>query len=278
MILFIRNIIRLAFVVIVILIPHNAQSQFLQESQDEEQIQKFAKYLYNLELYDLAAEEYERLIYLNKSNPEHLKYLIKSYRGASNIDKLRSRISKIELTDPEIVNEYIYALMLESLNDEAGDIYQKHITYFSPEKQNKIGFDLALANKDWSKSTDQFSSLSLAEKMKYEPLINQIKGAKYKSPTTAAILSGIIPGSGRIYAKDNVDGIISLIFVASTAYQSYRRFNQKGTKSVAGWIYGGVSLGFYISNIYGSYQSAKLYNNNIDKELHAKSLDFIRLD
>jgi len=258
--------------------PCNGFSQFLQESQDEKQIQKFAKYLYNLELYDLAAEEYERLVYLNKSNPNHLKYLIKSYRGASNIDKLRSRISRIELTEPDIVNEYIYALMLESLNDEAVGIYKLHSDKFSQEAQNKIVFDLALAERDWDRSMDQFSSLSLSEKMKYEPLINKIKETKYKSPTTAAVLSGIIPGSGRIYAKDNVDGIISFIFVASTAYQSYRRFKQKGSKSIAGWVYGGVSLGFYISNIYGSYQSAKFYNNNIDKELHAKSLDIISRD
>lgn len=258
--------------------PHRVNSQVLQESQSEAQIQKFAKYLYNLKLYDLAAEEYERLVYLNKSNPEHLKYLIRSYRGANDINKLKTRISRIELTDPDIINEYIYALMLESMNDEASQLSIEHGDKFSETQQNRIALDLSLASQDWDTSNARFSELGLAEKMKYEPLINQINNAKYKSPTKAAILSGIIPGSGRVYAKDNIDGIISLLFVASTAYQSYRRFNQKGTKSVAGWLYGGVSLGFYISNIYGSYQSAKIYNNNINKALHAKSLDIISLD
>ena len=37
---------------------------------------------------------------------------------------------------------------------------------------------------------------------------------KRKKPALAGVMSGIVPGLGRIYAKDTKDGIFSFIFVS----------------------------------------------------------------
>src|SRR5690606_34905714 len=105
----------------------------------------------------------------------------------------------------------------------------------------------------------------------YEGIIAEGLALKRKSPAVAGIMSAVIPGSGRVYARDYKDGLISLLFIGGTAFQSYRRFHDKGIKSVGGWIYGGISFGFYVANIYGSVQSAKIFNAKQNKTLNAKT-------
>jgi hypothetical protein len=81
-----------------------------------------------------------------------------------------------------------------------------------------------------------------------------------KSPALAALMSAVVPGTGKAYSKNWKDGIVSLFFTAGMAFQSYRNFNKFGTNNHRGWIYGGIGLGFYLGNIYGSVKSTKDYN------------------
>ena len=71
----------------------------------------------------------------------------------------------------------------------------------------------------------------------------------------------LLPGAGRVYAKDVKDGIISFIFIAATSYQSYRRFFS-GWYQICRWLDLWRLGWFYIGNIYGSIKSAKSYNKN----------------
>ncbi|MEL6843170.1 MAG: hypothetical protein AAFP02_08140, partial [Bacteroidota bacterium] len=56
------------------------------------------------------------------------------------------------------------------------------------------------------------------------------------------------------------DGIIALLTVGSFAYTAWRTYNRSGFESPLFWIYGGIALGFYGGNLYGSWQSALRYN------------------
>ena len=134
--------------------------------------------------------------------------------------------------------------------------------------------DLLMVNGAYEKAEDLYNSIGISDPQ-YLQLIHEGKSTKRKSPLLAGIMSAIIPGLGRVYAEDYSDGIISFIFVASTAYQAFRRFDKNGSKSPSAWAYTGVSLGFYIGNIYGSIQSTKYYNSKKRQENNVKSKKYI---
>jgi hypothetical protein len=97
----------------------------------------------------------------------------------------------------------------------------------------------------------------------------QKKFPKYKSLTTAAILSTIIPGTGKIYTGEIGDGITSLVATVFTTYLAVTNFN--ANHKFRGWLFGGLAAFFYVGNIYGSAASAQIYNAriqfNLDKEV-----------
>ena len=97
----------------------------------------------------------------------------------------------------------------------------------------------------------------------------QKKFPQYKSLTTAAILSTLIPGAGKIYTGEVGDGITSLIATALTTYLAISNF--KADHQFRGWLFSGLAAFFYAGNIYGSAASAQIYNAriqfNFDKEV-----------
>lgn len=230
----------------------------------------FADFLYNSELYDFASEEYERLIFDEPGNLVYLKRLLKCYQKTGNDDRLMPFDKMKEIDDKETLQEFYDLLLLTNNISYMDMMMAEKSSLFSMEESMDHAFKSAIARRDWNGLSEL--KIPHTDTKKYDPLFDKIENTRFKKPATAAIMSAIIPGAGRVYAKDTKDGLISLFIVGSTAYQSYRRFNQKGIKSVSGWIFGGISLGFYISNIYGSYQSAKYYNKKLDDKIYQFAL------
>jgi len=98
--------------------------------------------------------------------------------------------------------------------------------------------------------------------------------SKRKSKTLAGLMSAIVPSSGRFYARDYKDAIFSLVFIGGTAFQSYKRFNKSGINSAGGWIYGGISFGFYLGNIWGSVKAADRYNEKNYKKVYDETKNY----
>jgi hypothetical protein len=101
-------------------------------------------------------------------------------------------------------------------------------------------------------------------------LVAQGEIIKLKSPFLAASMSAIVPGSGKFYTRDWKDGLIGLLTVGASAYQSVRGFQRRGVSSGYGWVFGGLATGFYFGNIYGSVQSAKRYNKKKKQNIRLK--------
>jgi len=235
-------------------------------SQEQKNPRAFADFLFSSELYDLAADEYERLLYYNASDIGLLKRLIKCYTYTGQDFLLDSRYDFFQAEDKVVASSYYDLLLSIGNTEKLESLFSKQQDLFTLDEQNKIRFKIAIGQYDWSQAKDIYE---LNKTEAYLPIVNRIEQSKFKSPGTAAVLSTLVPGLGRIYAKDAKDGIISLVFVGSFAYQSYRRFHQQGTKSVGAWIYGGLALGFHVSNIYGSYQSAKYYNKKQNEKIYS---------
>ncbi len=88
----------------------------------------------------------------------------------------------------------------------------------------------------------------------------------HKSPWKAALLSTIIPGAGKFYTQQAGDGIYTLLLVAGSGLLSYRGIRRGDAFQT--YFFGGAALFFYAGNIYGSYLSAKMYNQRAKERLN----------
>ncbi|NOX16879.1 MAG: hypothetical protein GXO87_01165 [Chlorobi bacterium] len=84
------------------------------------------------------------------------------------------------------------------------------------------------------------------------------KNMKEKSPITAAALSAVIPGAGKIYTENYGDGATAFLVTGLLAFLAYDNFQAEHNGRA--WIFTGLAAFFYAGNVYGSYLSAKTYN------------------
>jgi hypothetical protein len=78
-----------------------------------------------------------------------------------------------------------------------------------------------------------------------------------KSPVLAAGLSTIMPGTGRMYAGRFLDGLMGLWMVLLPGTAAYGSL-QDG-QSIKGNFFAGITLIFWLGEIYGAYRTAKYY-------------------
>ena len=96
-----------------------------------------------------------------------------------------------------------------------------------------------------------------------------------KSPFLGTLFS-IIPGGGKFYAGRGWDGLMSFIGVISVAVPAYYAY--KRDDKVKEYIYGGISLFFYLGNIYGGWLAVQVYNDK-SEERFIKSVEIkLKLD
>jgi tetratricopeptide (TPR) repeat protein len=89
----------------------------------------------------------------------------------------------------------------------------------------------------------------------------------HKSPPVAAVLSAVIPGSGKVYAGRNTDGIYSFLLVGVTSWFAYEGFRDHGISSGKGWWFASSSAFFYAGNVYGAAVAARQYNTVVLERL-----------
>ena len=239
--------------------PLSAQDLFSYESS-----KKFANYLFTKGEFDFAAEEYERLLFLSPDKDSILVRLSQSHRKLEKYEaanQLFSRFRPSGMKDSWVEQEYIATLLFQ----KNPGIYEQGISilkHTSDEVKLRSQIELAMLMRDWEKASQQLqeSQEGYSWMTEYRQTVDNVQAFRPKKPWLAATYSALLPGSGKVYAKNTKEGITSFFFVTALGYQSYRAFKKRGAKTVSGWLYGGLSLGFYLGNIYGAQQSAKNYN------------------
>lgn len=244
----------------------------------------FAENLYQEGDYLRAAGEFQRYMFAHNAQCDSILYKIGLCYELSN--------------EPEIALKYYNKIIDNYPNSKLLDAahYQIAHTYFSLGKYNesinyinesirkislptskfKMGLLLGinyLYKREWKTANKQFSSL--LNNYTYDgstvSTLNSLslKGMqlKYKNRTCAGVLSAIIPGTGKMYTGRFQDGLYSFFVVGLTAWQAYDGFNEKGARSIKGWIYGTLGATFYLGNIYGSVVSVKIHNKKLEDNL-----------
>lgn len=93
-----------------------------------------------------------------------------------------------------------------------------------------------------------------------DPLIPETgnpSGPSDRSPVTAALLSALVPGAGRIYAGRWLEGLLGF---SACAYSAYLAHSSSGRDHpVRSGIFLSVTALLYGGEIYGAYRTAKYY-------------------
>ena len=94
-----------------------------------------------------------------------------------------------------------------------------------------------------------------------------------KSPLLAALMSAILPGSGRIYAGRVLDGIMGMWMMYLVGNSAYNAIENE--RPIAGPLFG-IAAGFvYLGEIYGGWRAAKFYQIS---EQGTKEKSFLRTE
>lgn len=137
-----------------------------------------------------------------------------------------------------------------------------------------IGYSYA-KEKEWRDAINNFSQISYESKY-YQKAQNAVnlaeegKNLDFKDPFIAGLL-GFIPGAGYLYSGHPETALSSFI-VNTLLFTGAAKAFQNENYSL-GILLGSFGLGFYSGNIYGSFQSAKNYNQHV-KRSHLLKFNF----
>lgn len=246
-----------------------------QNLYDLEHSKKFAEYLYTSGQYKLAAEEYERVVFLAPEDVNAKLKLVRSYKKYGNYHTGAERILSFHDNDVKDFNlafskEFVQ-MNLRMKNYPAITNLVTTNTSLADQFKHNTRVSMLLLEAEWKKANQLIEENEIVTQPMLFQLAEEGSNLHYKRPWVGSLMSVILPGAGKFYAGRWKDGIISFIFVAGSAWQAYRGFYKFGKDSAYGWIFGSVSLGFYTGNIYGSAKAVKQYNNKLDAELQHKA-------
>lgn len=239
---------------------------------DKEHSTQFANYLFKSAQYKLAVNEYERVLFFDLENDSIKLQILRSLSLGNQTEKAITRAERLYKSSADFpaifAKEYSGNLFKSQKFRKIPTFLKENKTL---EKRDKyfLYSCSSLYQMDWElsqKTIEQLNGVSSIDGTRSQKLLESGQAMKFKSPGLAMAMSAVIPGSGKVYTKDVPDAIFSLLVIAGNAYQAYKGFSDKGTKSVRGWVFGTIALGFYAGNIYGSHKAAKVYNQRISDE------------
>ncbi len=243
---------------------------YAQNLYDEVHSIEFAHYLIESQQYTYAAQEFERLVHLNPTSDSIKAELIQTYRLGTNYEAGLKRANffyEDAALMPAVISLAYTEVLIESDQLFKTERFLHKSVYLPTINKNTMYLNLAMLNQNWARAEKWLEkypdSLNLKYHDEYVSIMQEGQNMRFKSPAIALGLSAVVPGLGRVYSKDWKDGLFSFMMVGTMAFQSYRGFAKRGTESVYGWAFGAVALGFYSGNLYGSYKSAKTYNNRL---------------
>ena len=223
---------------------------------------KFADYLFCQRDYLRAIDEYNR--YLTKIQSDTIEFKIAI--AYSEMDEFKNSLNVFK-SIPQNSKLYSQAeLEILKLLFQSNNFVELRYKFKNDFNQNEIAdqlnnFSYLYTNDALPSESDFCKSFPLGDIEKVRKFYEWKKDPPYKNSLVAGILSAIIPGAGKFYTDKFWDGIWGFISSIGLAYLSYDNFH--ADHNFRGWLFGGLAVGFYSGNIYGSAASAQIYNAKI---------------
>lgn len=232
---------------------------------DEANSLRYAKHLSESKQHESAALEFERVLFFRAEDTLIQQYLLDSYFRAARYQRGLVRAEQLypslEAMPSSLAFTYGKLLLRNRNHLQLSGFLSRNQQLEAPNKA-MLQIGNALITQDWKQAQATYQVYQNIPQIKntYASLIERSQNLSTKSPLVAMSLSLAVPGLGKVYSNQWKDGIISLITVGSFAFTAWRSYNRNGFESPFFWIYGGIALGFYGGNLYGSWQSALRYN------------------
>jgi len=235
-----------------------------------ERVLQFAEYLSHEGDYARAAGEYERYAILAGSQNDSLLFRIgRCYRLANIPDRARHYFNRIVVSAFPLAESAAYEIA-SSWYDQRD--YQRSLDYISQTHVQHLKDEFrALEVKNHLLLRDFSRARAVAASVPNRTALDDSALAtvrlRYRSPAVAGLLSAILPGAGKAYSGRWADGAFSLMVVGLSAWQAYDGFRHDGSRSVKGWVYCSLSVGFHLGNVWGSLVAAKQHNRQQEDKL-----------
>ncbi len=191
--------------------------------------------LYTANKLDLATESFAKV---PEGSPYYEKSLMFGAVSHAYLGNYEDGLKLIQNTGDSELKQYELAAFYLLLNDKTG--YQQASQNFTYQD-----YSLAEGEKLFGKI--------------YENRFNE----KQKSPALAGLMSAVIPGAGKWYAGRKDEAVASFVTVGIFAGLTAECWIKKGPKDWRTIVFGTLGSLFYIGNIYGSYVSVGIYNDNL---------------
>lgn len=226
--------------------------------------------------YARAIVELERFLHFFPEEPEvpRARYLIglshlrgRNYEAARKVfQALIGRYPSTPVAEQALLM-YAESYYQQGAYEEAERLYRQIIAAQpGSELANKalyrLGWSLMQRGK-WQEASENFREVP-----KTSPLFprssdlsrRSLLGADLpaKNPTTAGVLSAVVPGLGHAYVGRYKDGIVALLLNGLFIWAAYECFQED--LAVLGGIIGFLELGWYSGTIYSAVNSAHKYN------------------
>ena len=244
----------------------------------------YAEYLYKTGQFTESAAEYERVVFFRPDSFSYKVKLISAYRKSRQSEKAFNRIENIFGTNKKlypcpISQNYISILFEKEDTSRISNCFSEKLN-LEPNRETEFRFGLSMLENHWQKAENEIKKLPQdnVKTSEMKSILLSAQNTKLKNKTLAVGLSAIIPGMGKVYSKNYTDGLIVFTIVSVNAWQAYRGFRKEGKTSVYGWIFGSVSAGFYLGNLYGAAKSVKKYNRRKIEEIHEEVLNILLSD
>lgn len=131
--------------------------------------------------------------------------------------------------------------------------------------------DLAAFKTREARFTGTIYALS-QEELRFGDIARRLAAHHDKSMTLAALMSAIIPGTGKIYAGKTGEGISAFLIVAALGLVTWENYRMDGPADVKTILAGSACTVYYIGNIWGSALAAHRRNQQFHHEINQRIL------
>jgi tetratricopeptide (TPR) repeat protein len=258
--------------------PEPLASPAIPEAFSADQLVEFAEQLMREGEYFRAITEYRRFLFYYPQDPRqamvHFRIGIAFYRGQSYGEALQTFRAVTQRYPDTPHGKQAWLWQGESLMKQAqyGAAEQVYTEILKQSTQGEIGQLAryqrgwtALYRAHWHEASAQFQQVP-PESALYQPAQRlaeeSLAGARlpHKSPFTAGILSGLLPGSGQLYNGRLGDALLSFLLNGLFVVGIVEAIDQREL-AVAG-VLSFFEAGWYTGNIYGAINGAHKHNRH----------------
>ncbi len=192
------------------------------------------------------------IVYLLKSRPEHHFYS----RSRFYASICATSLSDYQRSDSILLTSHIEGPVYQHLRDFqlAGNALLRHDLGTYDSLRERLSASTHYALEEPGKNLDMLA----------EELHNYKPGNRF----VAAGLSAVIPGLGKVYAGKHGEGVSTLLVTGMLGAMAYENYSKAGPANWKTLAAGSIFATYYIGNIWGSYFSVQMQNQQFYDRLH----------